>query len=701
MRRPWVQVAPNSSVSVQSDASADEDFLRQDVKRGGCFADGIEGWSGERLTARELAMLQLTESITDKPGWDRKIFDDAIVAKWHAEAMALPLISEPAWQWVLTEVREKAEAFRTSRKVAALDSTARCAKSDVLVSPELRAELIAGVAPLLSVPGERKDWHPGSNGQVLNLVHPSLYPLVYGRTRVLDQGCRVDLADMLASCGQGEVATQTEHESAGYFAWSSRFQWLPCEVGFSGDAEDDTTVRIASYINNLHPTTHQSLYRTIEEMISLSVPLWNDVVMYGTGVRTPRRIVTYGAEWTPPELPDWAEWDNLPSKTTDHNFAEVMQKVKEYLALPDRPGYRPDADRGVQGGDWEDLLGNEQDPDMIVASLKARLARTENDASLTDWEFSNAIHDLLERKWERIRYVSHPEPGQSFTYEGKMNPTQPVIETCCRHTADAKGPYEEWKEGVQRPIIAPYHYGEDIADRWPKSMSLQKRFRDQGLQVIVKLASVELTPDHPRYPGGSWHLEGMKNEHIVATSIYYYDAENTTPSHLSFRQGASLEALELQYEQDDHEPLSTVFGTASMRNEPAVQVIGRIATPGGRILAFPNTLQHKVEPFELADNTKPGHRRFLVLWLVDPHSRICSTRSVPPQQHDWWAEEAMRAVDFGTLPQEVVDLVKGNIGEWPMGLDEAKALRLELMAERTVATDSVESTFEEYNLCEH
>jgi hypothetical protein len=217
----------------------------------------------------------------------------------------------------------------------------------------------------------------------------------------------------------------------------------------------------------------------------------------------------------------------------------------------------------------------------------------------------------------------------------------------------------------------------------------------------VKLASIELTPENPKYPGGSWHLEGMKNEHIVATSIYYYDVDNTTSSHLSFRQGATLDELELKYEPNDLEPLSTVFGTESMSGEPAVQAIGRISTPEGRILAFPNTLQHKVEPFELADTTQPGHRRFLVLWLVDPHFRICSTRNVPPQQHSWWAEEALDAVDFGPLPQEVVDMVKGEIGEWPMGLEEAKALRVELMAERTRATESVESTFERYNLCEH
>ena len=86
------------------------------------------------------------------------------------------------------------------------------------------------------------------------------------------------------------------------------------------------------------------------------------------------------------------------------------------------------------------------------------------------------------------------------------------------------------------------------------------RLFGQTWQVIVKLASIELTPEKPKYDGGSWHLEGMLNEHIVATAIYYYDVDNITSSGIRFRHEADLDDCELQYEQDDHGPLSTVFG---------------------------------------------------------------------------------------------------------------------------------------------
>lgn len=38
---------------------------------------------------------------------------------------------------------------------------------------------------------------------------------------------------------------------------------------------------------------------------------------------------------------------------------------------------------------------------------------------------------------------------------------------------------------------------------------LETDFADKGLQVIVKLANIQLTPEKPTYDGGSWHVEGQ------------------------------------------------------------------------------------------------------------------------------------------------------------------------------------------------
>lgn len=38
------------------------------------------------------------------------------------------------------------------------------------------------------------------------------------------------------------------------------------------------------------------------------------------------------------------------------------------------------------------------------------------------------------------------------------------------------------------------------------------------LQIIVKLASIHLTPAKPAYDGGSWHVEGQLNEAMLVSS---------------------------------------------------------------------------------------------------------------------------------------------------------------------------------------
>lgn len=143
------------------------------------FAHGANDWKLEhRLTVREVSMLGLMNALTDKLNWNEKVFDEEIIEKWRQEALAMPFISEKAWEWCLAELRDKARKFEKTGYVSALDNGSGCIKSDRLVGEELRQELIDAVRPLQDVPAENRDWHPRSNDQVLNLVHPSLFPLV-------------------------------------------------------------------------------------------------------------------------------------------------------------------------------------------------------------------------------------------------------------------------------------------------------------------------------------------------------------------------------------------------------------------------------------------------------------------------------------------------------------------------------------------
>ena len=94
-------------------------------------------------------------------------------------------------------------------------------RSDSLISSDLRDQLIAAVSPLENVPDEEKDWHPRSDNQVLNLVHPSLYPVVYGHTFVKDP-----------QTGKCQVAKPPVR--LGYTI-SSKFQWLPSDFSVAED----------------------------------------------------------------------------------------------------------------------------------------------------------------------------------------------------------------------------------------------------------------------------------------------------------------------------------------------------------------------------------------------------------------------------------------------------------------------------------
>lgn len=118
-----------------------------------------------------------------------------------------------------------------------------------------------------------------------------------------------------------------------------------------------------------------------------------------------------------------------------------------------------------------------------------------------------------------------------------------------------------------------------------------------------------------------------------------------------------------------------------------MQEVGGVDTKEGRLLTFPNILQHRVQPFKLVNPTKPGHCKILALFLVDPNIRIISTANIPCQQKEWWSEEIQ--ADAGAvsgLPAELKAHIFDEVKDFPIGLAEAKGLRLKLMKERSSNT---------------
>ncbi|NBE52297.1 DUF4246 family protein [Streptomyces sp. YC537] len=273
--------------------------------------------------------------------------------------------------------------------------------------------------------------------------------------------------------------------------------------------------------------------------------------------------------------------------------------------------------------------------------------------------FENVLTDLRHPKPLRIEV-------DPYSWYDSSEPVEPDGDDEDEYAAYAEARDDWWANRRADVPDAPEFSAPEAPDD-----TARVGLRGRRLQVIAKLATIQLTPDKPEYAGGSWHVEGMMNERIVSTAIYYWDSENITESRLSFRTAVD----DPDYEQNDDAGVSDVYGLDN--EDPLNQVLGSAETPSGRCLAFPNILQHRVGSFRLADATRPGHRKILAFFLIDPSQRIVSTSDIPPQQP--WADTST------------------------MTLKQAEEYREQLMHERKFFVDEHnEQLYErEFSLCEH
>ncbi|TLD17305.1 uncharacterized protein PgNI_01207 [Pyricularia grisea] len=329
-----------------------------------CFPAGDYGGGINPYLVREVAMMQIMEQLTDKQGWERKVFDQEIVDKWRKEALEIPdqhwwmqiaqdpedrevpagIINGSTFDYCIEELREKAKYFSETGIIPGLDFAASIAKSDTLVDDNLKLELRSAVQELKAHQASSPDWHPWSNDMVQDLVHPSLYPLVYGRSRVFEDEV-VGVEDVVEKwAGKGEIifAKKEEKKPNTWDAehhleelWSDTYQWLPSNLSF----QDDGSLRFTSYVNNLHPKRHAGIYRTLEKLIAKAVPLWeqclvlkDDFPQGRVGIcpgKRPARIPesrnpddSHGPNWIPSDVTEVADIDVDPKLLEDEEWVE-------------------------------------------------------------------------------------------------------------------------------------------------------------------------------------------------------------------------------------------------------------------------------------------------------------------------------------------------------------------------------------------
>lgn len=329
------------------------------------------------------------------------MFDDGITSKWRKEiADSGKDVTPKMMDWIIKELQFKTDIFHKTGQITAFDPGV--VKSDTVIPSELQQALREAVRPLQDVPEDQKDYHPGSDNKVVDLVHPSLFPVIYGRSCILTDKT-IGLDDYLDDAGQAKpLSTPPEHQSTTHLhdsdimprrwryrdlgPYSRKFQWMPCDIEFA----DGDECRIASYINNLHPQENRTLYEVLERIIARTIPLWNTTLTHAEN--EDNRIV----------------------------YTEV-----EYLD-------NPEPEPKIRDGEDEEQFWDRYD------------------------------------EWSAASSAKRPEPGEFRPFE---------------HSSDGE-------------------------------VKLRDGFSEGGIQVIVKLANIELTPEKPDNDGGSWHVEGQLVRHF-------------------------------------------------------------------------------------------------------------------------------------------------------------------------------------------
>ena len=133
------------------------------------------------------------------------------------------------------------------------------------------------------------------------------------------------------------------------------------------------------------------------------------------------------------------------------------------------------------------------------------------------------------------------------------------------------------------------------------------------LQVYIKV--VDITIGAGSIYKGVWHLEGLPEEHIVATALYY--------------PPCALDSQIIYKRQHYSTEVDTMVMVAGQDSDAAWELRHSFMPLGtvqldrdqAHYLVFPNTHIHRVQPIH-NPTAAPIHRQAVAFFLVDPHERL-------------------------------------------------------------------------------
>ncbi|KAF7430750.1 hypothetical protein PC9H_006461 [Pleurotus ostreatus] len=311
--------------------------------------------------------------------------------------------------------------------------------------------------------------------------------------------------------------------------------------------------------------------------------------------------------------------------------------------------------------------------------------------------------------------------------------------------------------------------------------AVPEKYRGRDLKVIVKAANYVLQPG--KEYTGTWHMEGMPHEQIVASAIYYYEADSSINDQgLSFRrrraetdfpntedyrhenfevhfreEGDKDEEEEEDYDRDYEQDypsdwehtdynasgtpvpryttdLATFIELGTVR---ATGVSSRSSQPTGRIITFPNWIQHKVAGISHSStdsSASPAVRKILCFFLVDENQsdrpgldlvfyhgyvtrglkdmNVLTSADVPWQARDCNIKtlHSLLTLSFKhrigkEIPGELRNYIVQMATEGTISREEAEKRRRDLMEDRKIKPQNhQENRFWRdggYSLCEH
>jgi hypothetical protein len=210
---------------------------------------------------------------------------------------------------------------------------------------------------------DNKDYHPGTDKKILNLFHPSMYPVISGIT--CDYNGNIIKKDKFEHITEFDKYNKSKEKL--------NYQWLPADFY----VDNDYKVTIKSYINNLPGELDDPLHKLIYNILSLSLK----------------------------QLDITLEHKNIESDTKEHFKNKDIQVVVKACNYILKPGQSYEGGWHIEGCTYEHIIASaiyyySIDGEMDGEGLSFRKLRdTDVDYPSNELRFEDIDSAISQQNW--------------------------------------------------------------------------------------------------------------------------------------------------------------------------------------------------------------------------------------------------------------------------------------------------------------